>query len=217
MFLGAIFRTVKGGYDAIAIRQKLKEFKKELTTDLLGAFPTYDRFFATERLLIAEYMIELSKLKARSGKLAELLGLKERMNRQMKELVEKAQVELAEHPATKLDIARMVTGLRELSLAVDKDLAEFQQEIAAEQEKLKRAVDELNDKQQQLANQLTKQARQASLWERKFQTISGNIEGLTDNIERIDRNNRKRVVIFCLSYLGLAIGFLFLFWRLGFK
>ena len=44
MFMGAIFKTVKGGYDAVALRKKLKEYQAELASDLMVQFPPYERF-----------------------------------------------------------------------------------------------------------------------------------------------------------------------------
>ena len=95
VFLGAVIRTLKGSYDAVAARKKLKEYQTELATDLLVHFPVYERFLATERLLMAEYQIELTKLKLRQGSLEEQIRLKERMNQEMKKAAGDAQAEAA--------------------------------------------------------------------------------------------------------------------------
>ena len=193
MFLGAIFRTVKGGYDAVTIRKKIKECHLELAQDLLVSFTPYEQFFAQERMLLAEYMVQLSKLQAKKARVEELFELKERMNRHMKEIVEKAEKELEAHNATKLDLAKVVASLRELSLAVDRDLNNFRNEIAADQKKLAKELKELDGKTVQFAERLEQQSQETLALQEKGQILTTDFEGLTNGLRKQDLRSTKRV------------------------
>jgi hypothetical protein len=193
VFLGAIFRTVKGGYDAVTIRKKIKEYNLELAQDLLVSFTPYEQFFAQERMLLAEYMVQLSKLNAKKARIEELFVLNERMNCQMKQIVEKAEKELEAKNATKLDLARVVASLRELSLAVDRDLNNFRKEIAIDQKKLQSELKELDGKTVQFVERLELQSKETAALQKKAQTLTSGLEGLTKGLQKQDFRSTKRV------------------------
>lgn len=192
MFFGAIFRTVKGGYDAYTIRKKLKECKKELTEDLLAPFSTYEHYLASERLLMAEYMIELSKLQAKAAKLDTQIKLKEKVNQRMKEIVAQTQTELEGRSATKLDVARLVTGMRELSIAVDRDLVNFRKEIATEQKDLHHQLNELGERFLQLSDRIDSQATQTAVFDKKINSFSKKMSELSESLEKQSKTITKR-------------------------
>jgi methyl-accepting chemotaxis protein len=209
LFLGAIFRVVKGSYDAITIRKKVKEYQQELSEDLLAAFSPYERFFATERLLMAEYMIALSKLQAKKARAGRLLALEERMNQRMKKLVQTAETELEARPATKLDLARLVNNLRELSLAVDKDLTSYRKEIAGENQKLQ---EQINDLGKRLEEQSGRLERQSQKLEKKSQTIAANFETLNKEFQKHKLVNKNRIGwiwVFNILALGVVLFLIF--------
>lgn len=129
MFLGSLFHTIKGGIDSVTIRRKLKECQTWLSVDELSSLKPYQRFLVQERLLLTEYMIRCSQLRAKGASLSDLIDLKERMNRKMEDLVKNAQQELASHPANKLDVAQLVSGIQQLSIAIDKDQNTFKKDI----------------------------------------------------------------------------------------
>ncbi len=210
MFFGAIFRTVKGGYDAYTIRKKLKECQNELTEDLLAPFSAYEQYLASERLLMAEYMIELSTLQAKEAKLETQLKLKERMNQRMKEIVAQTQTELEGRSATKLDVARLVTGMRELSIAVDRDIVSFRKEIATEQKNLHHQLNELGERFLQLSDRIDNQANQTAVFEKKINSFSKKILGFSDELEKLSKVGVKRAkLIWGFSiFLFLAIVYL---------
>lgn len=210
MFFGAIFRTIKGGYDAYAIRKKLKEYKNELTADLLAPFSTYEGYLASERLLMAEYMIELSKLQAKGMKLGTQIKLKERMNQRMKEIVAQTQTELEGRSATKLDVARMVTGMREFSIAVDRDLAGFRREIATEQKNLHHQLNELGERFLQLSDRIDGQANQTSVFEKKINSFSKKITEFTEELEKQSKADAKKVKIIWIFNIFLLLVIVFL-------
>jgi SMC interacting uncharacterized protein involved in chromosome segregation len=213
VFLGAIFRTVKGGYDAVTIRKKIKGYNLELSQDLLMSFTPYEQFFAQERMLLAEYIVQLSKLKAKEARIEELFKLKERMNHLMKEMVEKAEKELEARNATKLDLARVVTSLRELSLAVDRDLNNFRKEIAADQKKLQSKLKELDSKAVQFTERLEQQSKETSALQKKAQTLSSGVEGLTKGLQKQDLRSTKRVGLIWGFNIIVFLVMIFLLWR----
>ncbi len=210
MFIGAILRTVKGGYDAYTIRKKLKECKNELTEDLLAPFSTYEHYLASERLLMAEYMIEFSKLQARAANLGTYIKLKERLNQRMKEIVVQTQNELEERSANKLDIARLVTGMRELSIAVDKDLAGFRREVATEQKHLHHQLNELGERFLKLSDRIDSQANQNASLEKKINSFSQKISGFTEEIEKLSKDGAKRAKLIWSFNICLFLAIIYL-------
>ena len=213
MFLGALFQTVKGGYDAITIRKKIRDCKKELDEDLLAGLEPYRRFAATERLLIAEYMIELSKLRTRGGGLTKLLELRERVNQQMKKAIADARAELEARTATKLDVARLVSNLRELSLAIDRDLTGFRKELLSEQKKMLTGLESLEKQVSEQAGRIERQSEQALSLEKKAQAFSDNLEGLAKEFKAlVSKVTRRNSLIWVFNIL-VTVLILFLIWR----
>lgn len=213
MFFGAIFRTVKGGYDAYTIRKKLKEYKQELNEELFAPFTAYETFLASERLLMAEYMIELSKLKAQAAKLETQIKLKERMNQRMKEIIAQTQSELQGRSASKLDIARLVTGMRELSIAIDRDLISFRKEIAAEQKNLHHQFNELGERFLQLTDRIDNQANQTAVFEKKISNFSKKIDGFTSELEKKAKADMKKVKFIWSFNIFLLLMMVYLLFR----
>lgn len=213
MFLGAIFRTVKGGYDAVTIRKKIKDCNLELAQDLLVSFTPYEQFFAEERMILAEYIVQFSKLQAKKAHIEELFELKERMNCRMKQIVEKAEKELEAKLATKLDLARVVTSLRELSLAVDRDLNSFRKEIASDQKKLQSELKELNGKTVQFVERLEQQSKETAALQKKAQTLTTGLEGLTKGLQKQAFSSTKRVGLIWGFNIIIFLVMIFLIWR----
>ncbi|HEX3044317.1 MAG TPA: hypothetical protein VHY08_06145 [Bacillota bacterium] len=213
MFLGAVVRTLKGSYDAVSARKKLKEYQQELATDLLVHFPVYERFLATERLLMAEYQIELTKMKLRQGTLEEQIRLKERMNQEMKKAAGNAQAELEVRTATKLDVARLVANLRELSLAVDRDFNKFREENATEEVKIKQQLASLERKLDEQVERIDRQSQQNAAWERKIQGWSLNLEKITNELKRQQQSSKRRMIFSWVFNIMVIGGFLFVILR----
>jgi uncharacterized protein YhaN len=213
VFFGALFQTVKGGYDAITIRRKIKECRKELDEELLGELGSYERFAATERLLMAEYMIELSKLQARGSGLSELLRLRERVNQRMKKAIEDAQAELEARMATKLDVAKLVANLRELSLAIDRDLTGFRKEFQSEQKKMQAGIETLEKQLKEQSERIERQSSRALSLEKKAQTYFETLEGLGKEFKVLTSGVSRRAAliwVFNILVVGLV---LYLIWR----
>lgn len=129
MFIGSVFHTIKGGIDSVAIRQKIKECQNWLSRDELALLKPYERYLAQERLLLTEFMIRCSQLKAKGASFSDFIALKERMNQKMADLIQTAQQELESHPANKLDVAQLVSSIQQLSIATDKDLHHFKEDL----------------------------------------------------------------------------------------
>lgn len=214
MFMGAIFKTVKGGYDAVALRKKLKEYQAELASDLMVQFPPYERFFARERLMTAEYFIELSKLRAHKQQLDAELELREGMNARMKQLIDEAQDTLAAHEATKLDVARLVHSLRELSLAFDRDMDGFRKDIGSEQQKMDKRMTSLEEDLKLQAGRLKEQSRQAENLETKITALTGKAEDLGKEFIQSGRRSERRFA--WLWFINLLI-LILLVWMFCFR
>lgn len=213
MFLGALFQTVKGGYDAITIRRKIKECRKELDEELLGELGSYERFAATERLLLAEYMIELSKFQAQGSGFNELLRLRERVNQQMKKAIENARTELEAQTATKLDVAKLVSNLRELSLAIDRDLTGFRKELQSEQKKMQAGIESLEKQLNEQAERLERQNNRALSLEKKTQSYFDNLDGLSKEFKVMATKDSRRAALLWVFNILLVGLVLYLIWR----
>lgn len=213
MFLGALFQTVKGGYDAITIRRKIKECRKELDEELLGELGSYERFAATERLLLAEYMIELSKFQAQGSGFNELLRLRERVNQQMKKAIENARTELEARTATKLDVAKLVSNLRELSLAIDRDLTGFRKELQSEQKKMQAGIESLEKQLNEQAERLERQNNRALSLEKKTQSYFDNLDGLSKEFKVMATKDSRRAALLWVFNILLVGLVLYLIWR----
>jgi hypothetical protein len=214
VFFGALFQTVKGGYDAITIRRKIKECRKELAGELLGELGSFERFAATERLLMAEYMIELSKLQVQGSGLEELLRLRERVNQQMKNAIEEAREELEARTATKLDVAKLVASLRELSLSIDQDLVGFRKEIQGEQKRMQAGIETLGKQLHEQAERLDKQNNRALGLEKKTQTYFDMMDGMGKEFKALSSGVKRRAVLIWVFNILIAGLVLFLIWWL---
>ncbi len=206
-------RTFKGGYDALVIRKKLKEFKQQLAEELLVNFAPYERFLATERLLLAEYMIQLSRLQAQGAGLTAEMELRERVNQQMKKAIEAAQVELAARTASKLDLAKLVANLRELSLAIDRDLAQFRKEIGTEQKKLASNIELLAHKIKEQTERIERHNQRTLELEKRTQSISDNVDGIMREFKVFTGSATRRGVFLWVFNILVAGLILFLIWR----
>lgn len=212
MFLGAILKTLKGGYDAVTIRKKLKEFKEKLAEELLGGFSAYERFLATEQLIAAEYMIQLSKIKAQHYGIMEMIKLREKVHLQMKRAVETAQMELGARNATKLDVAKLVSNLRELSISIDKDFLNFRNEVGAEQEKIEKDIHRLEQKLKTQNERLERQTQRSQSLERKSQEISENLQGLTTDFKSFRHLMTRRALLIWVFNCFVVLMIFLLIW-----
>lgn len=191
MFLGSLFHTIKGGFDSVKLRQKLRESKDWLTRDALSSLKPYQRFLAQQRLLLTEYLIRCSQLRAKGALLSDLIALKERMNLKMDELIQNAQQELESRPANKLDVAQLVSGIRQLSIAVDKDLNNCQKDI----NDLRQNMSNLQKILSNLKKELTDFKQDTDHLKKEQRRQAGSIKALEDDLklitERIEAEAKK--------------------------
>lgn len=191
MFLGSLFHTIKGGFDSVKLRQKLRESKDWLTRDALSSLKPYQRFLAQQRLLLTEYLIRCSQLRAKGASLSDLIALKERMNLKMDELIQKAQQELESRPANKLDVAQLVSGIRQLSIAVDKDLNNCQKDV----DDLRQAMNNLQKALSNLKKELTDIKQNTDHLKAAQRRQDGSIKALENDLksisERIEAEAKK--------------------------
>ncbi len=211
MFFGSIFHTIKGGIDSVTIRKKLKECKNWLIRDELSLLKPYERFLVQERLLLTEYMIRCSQSKAKGATLSDLIDLKERMNLKMNDLIQNTQRELESHPANKLDVAQLVSGIQQLSIAIDKDLNNLRKDINNFKKDLNSFKKDLNIINKDTNNLKKEQLRQAGSIEALEQRIKSTTELIEVEVKKINRIVKKRLRliwgfnILIFSVLGIII------------
>lgn len=215
MFIGSLFHTIKGGFDSVKLRKKLRECKDWLTRDALSSLKPYQRFLAQQRLILTEYLIRCSQLQAEGALLSDLIALKERMNLKMDELVQNAQQELESRPANKLDVAQLASGIRQLSIAVDKDLNNCQKDV----NDLRQAMNNLQKVLSNLKKELTdikqdtdhlkaaqrKQAGSIKALEDDLKLISGRIEAETEKMNAQMRKRSRLIWGFNILLLSIVI------------
>lgn len=215
MFLGSLFHTIKGGIDSITIRKKLKECKDLLSLDELSLKNPYERFLVQERLLLTEYMIRCSQMKAQEVSLSDLIDLKERMNQRMNDLVQNAQQELESHPANKLDVAQLVSGMQQLSIAVDKDLNNCQKDINNLQKEMNNFQKDLSNLKKDLTNfkkdthhlkeEQRRQAGSIKAFEDDLQVMSERIEAEAQKMQAITKKKMRLIWGFNILLFGVVI------------
>lgn len=215
MFLGSLFHTIKGGIDSITIRKKLKECKDLLSLDELSLKNPYERFLVQERLLLTEYMIRCSQMKAQGVSLSDLIDLKERMNQRMNDLVQNAQQELESHPANKLDVAQLVSGMQQLSIAVDKDLNNCQKDINNLQKEMNNFQKDLSNLKKDLTNfkkdthhlkeEQRRQAGSIKTFENDLQVMSERIEAEAQKMQAITKKKMRLIWGFNILLFGVVI------------
>jgi len=206
LFLGSLFHTIKGGFDSVKLRQKLRESKDWLTRDALSSLKPYQRFLAQQRLLLTEYLIRCSQLRAKGASLSDLIALKERMNLKMDELIQKAQQELESRPANKLDVAQLVSGIRQLSIAVDKDLNNCQKDI----NDLRQAMNNLQKALSNLKKELTDIKQNTDHLKAAQRRQDGSIKALENDLKSISERiaaEAKKMGALMKKRLGLIWGF----------
>lgn len=215
MFIGSLFHTIKGGFDSVKLRKKLRECKDWLTRDALSSLKPYQRFLAQQRLILTEYLIRCSQLQAEGALLSDLIALKERMNLKMDELVQNAQQELESRPANKLDVAQLASGIRQLSIAVDKDLNNYQKDV----NDLRQAMNNLQKVLSNLKKELTdikqdtdhlkaaqrKQAGSIKALEDDLKLISGRIEAEAEKMNAQMRKKSRLIWGFNILLLSIVI------------
>ena len=206
MFIGSLFHTIKGGIDSVTIRRKLKECQDWLSLDELSSLKPYQRFLVQERLLLTEYMIRCSQLRAKGASLSDLIDLKERMNRKMEDLVQNAQQELESHPANKLDVAQLVSGIQQLSIAIDKDLNTFKEGINNLQK-------DMNNFQKDMSNfkkDLTNFKKDTHNLQQEQRRQAGSIKALEDDLKLTSKRIEteiKKINVIMKKRLRLMWGF----------
>lgn len=206
MFLGSLFHTIKGGFDSVKLRQKLRESKDWLTRDALSSLKPYQRFLAQQRLLLTEYLIRCSQLRAKGALLSDLIALKERMNLKMDELIQNAQQELESRPANKLDVAQLVSGIRQLSIAVDKDLNNCQKDV----DDLRQAMNNLQKALSNLKKELTDIKQNTDHLKAAQRRQDGSIKALENDLKSISERiaaEAEKMGALMRKRLGLIWGF----------
>ena len=214
MLWSALINTIKGSYDTVALRAKLQECKEILQRDDLAELEPYQRFFALERLLAAEYMIKLSKLRAQGAGIEEKIALQEKVNCKMAELIQKTQKELEARNATKLDIARLVANLREISIAVDRDMLKLRNEIVSEQKKQKLQIHDLEDKINIVADKIARDIKEVRDYiEQRDKLTKEQFNKLEKELHNIEEKSSTRAILIWMFNLIIFVAFLFLFFK----
>lgn len=206
LFLGSLFHTIKGGFDSVTIRRKLKECRDLLSLDELSLLGPYQRFLAQQRLLLTEYLIRCSQLKAKGASLSDLINLKERMNLKMDDLIQNTQQELESHPANKLEVAQLVSSIQQLSIAIDKDLNNQKQEMNNLQKDLSNLKKELNNFKKDTHHLREEQRRQTGSIKALEHDLKLTSERIAVEAEKMNALMRKRLrLIWGLNILLLGV------------
>lgn len=117
------------------------------------------------------------------------------MNRKMEDLVRNAQQELESHPANKLDVAQLVSGIQQLSIAIDKDLNTFKKDI----NNLQKDMNNFQKDMSNLKKDLTNFKKDTYNLQQEQHRQAGSIKALEDDLKltlkRIEVEAKKMHVV----------------------
>ena len=146
--IGAIFNTYRGMKENKALKSRKDTLEKELNEldsidkILVQIKDPYERVVAQNQLALAEYMNE-----RQNGQSMQVIKNKWKVvKKQMIANIEATEAQLKNVQATKLDIARIVATLSQLSNELDLELEEVKQRVSMN-EGLRKKVEEFQDAQ----------------------------------------------------------------------
>ncbi|MFT4416049.1 hypothetical protein ACLM5H_19490 [Fredinandcohnia humi] len=125
MVFGAIIQASKGISDNIKIKKQNEEVnliiqKYSSRQKLIQEIDQlYDRTIVENQILFAEYLLKRSEYKNNPIKVQSLW---EKVKLKMNDNIKKVEEQLNKESATKLDVAKLVTGLSQMSGEFDKEL-----------------------------------------------------------------------------------------------
>lgn len=154
-YIGSIINLVFGIGKTAVLNKKLKDIEKMVEeykanldkyTEELDAF---EKFMAKDNLLLAEYFFKKQEC-IKSGDAERLKKLWEGVKVQMENNLAQVERQLESQYATKLDIARLISGLRQIGGELEKELfflkEELRREVNGNIEKYVKDVEELKGK-----------------------------------------------------------------------
>lgn len=130
--IGAFINTVKGVKENSDLKKRLNEVNKQLSgIDSIDSIMEqidnpYDRVIAKNQVLLAKYY----KKRTQHDSIAQLQSEWEMVKKEMTANIEQTEQQLQQMAATKLDIARIVASLSQLSNEFDLELQKIKSEVS---------------------------------------------------------------------------------------
>ena len=131
----------------------------------------------------------------------------------MRQAIEIAREELEARAATKLDVAKLVANLRELSLAIDQDLAGFRNELQSERKKMHAGIEALEKQLNEQAGRLERQSSRSLSLEKKTQTYFDAMDKMTQDFKILSAGVSRRAALIWVFNIVVAGLVLYLIWR----
>ncbi len=148
--LGAFLQAAKGVIDNVSLKDKNRKLEQILEvysnpSNIINEIEDpFDRTMSINQLIMAEYMLERL---AQEKDINKIKTLWERAKTAMNENISNIEEELKKQKATKLDIARLITGLSQMSGEFDKELLSLSNSYDQEANHIKK-LEERVEKQQ---------------------------------------------------------------------
>ncbi len=201
--IGPFVRIFRGSVETAKIRYDIKNLNKRIEeysepNAYINKLAGLDRIEAQNNLIMAEYILNRSKIDNLPSKANKMIELWERTKIVMNAKIMEAQTELKSMGATKLDIARLITSLTQISGEFDKELISIKGEVDKELASIK---EEVNTK----ANRLDKMIKNTE------QNLKEQINTEVNKLDKLMKNteqNLKKVRNYALC--GIILTYLIL-------
>jgi len=143
MYIAPIIHLILGAGKSIMLNKKMKNVEKIIESykgeldNYVNELSTFEALLAKDNILLAEYFYKRQKI-IDKGDIEGLKKLWEGVKEKMRNNLEQVEKELESQHATKLDIAKLISGLRQIGGELEKDFLCLKEEL---QQELKRSID----------------------------------------------------------------------------
>jgi hypothetical protein len=157
MVIGAFLQGAKGIYDSKQLDKKNDEINRVLhkyssrEKFLRNIDDVFDRTIAENQLLIADYMVKRSVYKHDMKKTVKTW---EKVKVKMNENIKQVEEQLNREKATKLDVAKLITGLSQMSGEFDKEIERLKQEYVIDKSLIEQTNSSVTDLKAYVTNEL---------------------------------------------------------------
>ncbi|MFZ3578012.1 hypothetical protein ACOI1D_08660, partial [Virgibacillus sp. DJP39] len=148
MVIGAFLQGAKGIHDSKQLDKKNEEINRVLhkyssrEKFLRDIDDIFERIIAENQLLFADYMVKRSAYKHDMKKNEKTWA---KVKVKMNENIKQAEERLNREKATKLDVAKLITGLSQMSGEFDKEIQRLKQEYGEDKNLIEQLTSSVTD------------------------------------------------------------------------
>ncbi len=137
MFIGAIIKLFKGGYDYFTLPGKIKELERENSIPVINKFGGLERYKVRNKIIEGTLYNDLDNARFNHSKIK---LVKQKYIKSLKENFNMSQYLLKSTPANKSDVESLAIGLKELAVCLEENCKDFETKLGGKVEEVKREV-----------------------------------------------------------------------------